>query len=535
MDFSSTLRAATTVIDGGARSFPTAYDDSVPHYQAPTTAYEKIFFIQASRSSQSTPDYSAGWLIPDDRIACNPVFVAHSLLCAIALVRDTLPPGAVPDDTWAQLVSAAATLSTDAEVPPSAQPPSVTKNAFVPSSVPSRRTLSPAASTSSPKRRRLDLTTPAPSPGRNEEDPSPAPAAASEPPPPPAAPQDCVVKVSNNNRRAERERTKKQAAATAKQRYSCGLLEPAESAHAEEKMAYLNIRPTDNAHVAWIIKQPAGEGSDFYQETKSPYSTACNMLAQARAVGTPSTWQNVAAFLQAWRESGSPVSERGTAVVSSQRTPLQRSGRGNALQRAWHMSCVAEDRLATIMIEYRWAMAFLGREYHAKTRELDDDRRCARTQVIDRLWEEIQPNGTKQDRKRLVRRLTQATRWYQVADRLGWGSLCLLPDSVSNKWVKDVPAHAWPLWLDLIERVNPDACAASRALDAWIGNEGLQGGPIQGREKLYIEENGSASQVEEVVDSTDEESSDVESSAESVKSSARRLRQLTLLELFRPQ
>jgi hypothetical protein len=259
------------------------------------------------------------------------------------------------------------------------------------------------------------------------------------------------------------------------------------------------------------------------------------MLAQARAVGTPCTWQNVAVFLQAWRESGSPVSERSTAVVSSQRTLLQRRGRGDAFQRAWHMSCVAEDRLATIIIEYRWAMAFLGREYHAKIRELDDDRRYARTQVIDRLWVEIQPNGTKQDRKRFVRRLTQATRWYQVADTLGWGSLCLLPDSVSNKWVKDVPAHAWPLWLDLIKRVNPDACAASKALDAWIGNEGIQGGPIQGREKLYIEEKGSASQVEEVVDSTDEESSDVESSAEPVKSSARRLRQPTLLELFRPQ
>lgn len=132
--------------------------------------------------------------------------------------------------------------------------------------------------------------------------------------------------------------------------------------------------------------------------------------------------------------------------------------------------------------------------------------------------------------KRFVQHLTQATRWYQVADTLGWGSLCLLPDSVSNKWVKDVPAHAWPLWLDLIKRVNPDACAASRALDAWIGNEG-----IQGREKLYIEEKGSASQVEEIIDSADEESSDIEASAEPMKSSARRLRQLTLLELFRPQ
>lgn len=97
------------------------------------------------------------------------------------------------------------------------------------------------------------------------------------------------------------------------------------------------------------------------------------------------------------------------------------------------MSCVAEDRLAPIIIEYRWAMAFLGREYHAKTRELNDDRRYARTQVIDRLWGDMQPNGSKQDRKRFVWRLTQATRWYQVADTLGWGSLCLLSDSVSNR------------------------------------------------------------------------------------------------------
>jgi hypothetical protein len=157
------------------------------------------------------------------------------------------------------------------------------------------------------------------------------------------------------------------------------------------------------------------------------------MLAQARAVGTPSTWQNVAAFLQAWRESGSPVSERSTVVTSSQRTQRQRSGRGDAFQQAWHISCLAEDRLATILIEYRWAMAFLGREYHAEICKLGDDRRYARTQVIDRLWREIQPHGTKQDRKRFVRRLVQSTRWYQIADTLGWGSLCLLPDSVSNR------------------------------------------------------------------------------------------------------
>lgn len=538
MGFLSILRAATTAIDGGMRSFPTTYDNSVPHYQAPTTAYEKLFFIQASRPSQSTSDYSAGWLIPDDQIACNPVFVAPSLLTAIALVRDTLPPGALPDEAWAQLVSAAVTLSTNTEAPPSAQLPSATKitpvDSSPPQTVPSRRTLSPGASTSSPKRRQRESTTPEPTPPVDEENPSPAPT----PVPKPlslAAPQDYVVNVSNNNRRADRERTKKHAVAAAKRKYSCGLLEPAESASAEEKLAYQNIQPADNAHIAWIIKQPAKEDSDFYQETKSPYATACNMLAKARAVGTPSTWQNVAAFLHAWRENGSPVAERSTAVLSSQSIQLRSEGRANAFQRAWHMSCVAEARLATAIIEYRWAMAFLGRQYHAKIHELNDDRRHARTVVIDCLWVETEPNGTAQHRKRFVRRLTNATRWYQIAESLGWGSLCLLPDTVSNKWVKAFPAHAWPLWLELIKRVNPEACTASRALDAWIGQEGIHGGPIQGQEKLFIEEKGSASQVEEVVDSTDEESSDVESSLQPIKGSARRLRQLTLLELFKPQ
>ncbi|KAK7177790.1 hypothetical protein PSPO01_16161 [Paraphaeosphaeria sporulosa] len=180
-------------------------------------------------------------------------------------------------------------------------------------------------------------------------------------------------------------------------------------------------------------------------------------------------------------------------------------------------------------------MAFLGRAYDAELRKRGDDRRHVKTQVIDALWPSVEPNGTKQGRKRFGKHLALAARWYQVADTLGWGSLCLLPDTVSNRWAKECPAHVWSLWLRLVERVNPDACAASSALDAWIGSAGIDGGPIQGQEKLYIEHRGSASQVEEVVDSTDQESSDSESSAQPVKGSARRLRQPTLLELLQPQ
>lgn len=459
--------------------------------------------------------------------------MAHSLLCAIALIQNTLPPGVVHDDAWAQLVSAAVTLSTDAEMAPSAQtdpemPPSAQPAAATPATPVRRRTLSPP-SASSPKRRRQEPTTPEPTLPGGEENQSPAPA-------PAAAPQDYVVKVSNNNRRAERERNKKQAAAAAKSKCSVGLLEPAESDGADEKIAYHQIQPADNADVAWIIKQPVGEGSDFYQKTESPYLTASTMLAKAREVGSKSTWPNLAAFLQAWREYGTPVPGRGSAVVSSQTAMQLRPGGGAyAFQQSYYTSCVYKQRLAAVIIEYRWAMAFLGRAYHAEIRERGDDRRHVKTQIIDALWELIEPSGTEEGRKRFVRHLTLATRWYQVADTLGWGSLCLLPDAVSNKWVKACPAHVWPLWLQLVKRVNPDACAASRAFDAWIGSECIEGGPIQRRDKLYIEREASAFQVEEVIDSTDDESSEAESSTQLVKGSARRLRQLTLLELLQPQ
>ncbi|KAL5370742.1 hypothetical protein DPSP01_014689 [Paraphaeosphaeria sporulosa] len=383
MTCSSILQAAMTAVDGGARSFPSAYDASVQHYQAPTIAYEKAFFHQASRPSQRTPDYSAGWLIADDRSACKPIFVAHSLLCAIALIQNTLPPGVVHDDAWAQLVSAAVTLSTDAEMAPSAQtdpemPPSAQPAAATPATPGRRRTLSPP-SASSPKRRRQEPTTPEPTLPGGEENQSPAPA-------PAAAPQEYVVKVSNNNRRAERERNKKQAAAAAKSKCSVGLLEPAESDGADEKIAYHQIQPADNADVAWIIKQPVGEGSDFYQKTESPYLTASTMLAKAREVGSKSTWPNLAAFLQAWREYGTPVPGPGSAVASSQTAMQLRPGGGAyAFQQSYYTSCVYKQRLATVIIEYRWAMAFLGRAYHAEIRERGDDRRHVKTQIIDAL------------------------------------------------------------------------------------------------------------------------------------------------------
>ncbi|KAK7177534.1 hypothetical protein PSPO01_16417 [Paraphaeosphaeria sporulosa] len=88
----------------------------------------------------------------------------------------------------------------------------------------------------------------------------------------------------------------------------------------------------------------------------------------------------------------------------------------------------------------------IGRDYHAAIGELGIDPRHLKTSIVDDLWESIGPGGTVEDKKRFFRRLAQATRWYQVAETLGWVSFCLLPDSVSNKWVKNCPAYGSSLW-----------------------------------------------------------------------------------------
>ena len=128
-------------------------------------------------------------------------------------------------------------------------------------------------------------------------------------------------------------------------------------------------------------------------------------------------------------------------------------------------------------------------------------------------------------------------RWYCAAKTLGWGILCLLPYNViTNSWVEnEVRSALWPIWLQLVNRENPNACKASMALDAWLGSEGIAGGPISAKETLYIEASipVPATQVEEVGDS-DDSSEDLEST-QTQASIPHQLRQLTLLELCKPQ
>jgi hypothetical protein len=226
----------------------------------------------------------------------------------------------------------------------------------------------------------------------------------------------------------------------------------------------------------------------------------------------------------------------------------------DAFRRAWGTVNHYEGQLAAVHIQYRWAMAFLGRAYADKIALLEQEDQLAgrgqsrsrngrgnlRTEARTALLPLVYGEATGREKTIFKKRLQRATRWYEAADRLGWGSLCLMPyDEITNTWVEQtLRVGEWNIWLMLVKKVNPDAYTASKALDSWLGSESILGGSIDGKETLQIEAELPTTLygVEEVQDSEDDEdvartqSSAIDLSTES----ARPLRQRTLTELFRP-
>lgn len=93
----SVLETAAEHFDGGARSFPLALEAAVGRsyaYDPPNEDYEKLFFRQAALSGSQRNGlfcpHSAGWLIPNEPSVCKPVFIAHSVLSAIWLLKESL-------------------------------------------------------------------------------------------------------------------------------------------------------------------------------------------------------------------------------------------------------------------------------------------------------------------------------------------------------------------------------------------------------------------------------------------------------------
>ncbi|KAL5401081.1 hypothetical protein PMIN03_011835 [Paraphaeosphaeria minitans] len=144
MHCAAVLDYAAARPDGGPRSFPLAAEGRFLRdfaYDPPTKAYEQLLSRQIAvldpSQSSRTSCHSAGWLIPDEASPRKPVQIAPSLLSAISLIRQMLPPSTLPDGAWKRLVAAAQHLTADPDhldaevededpssVPPSTQKPS---------------------------------------------------------------------------------------------------------------------------------------------------------------------------------------------------------------------------------------------------------------------------------------------------------------------------------------------------------------------------------------------------------------------------
>lgn len=155
----------------------------------------------------------------------------------------------------------------------------------------------------------------------------------------------------------------------------------------------------------------------------------------------------------------------------------------------------------------------------------------------------MNPSATAKEREAFRKRLARATRWYEIAQGLGWGVFALIPhEHFSNSWVEQT-TRAWGLhvWIDLVKKERPDVCAVSRVLDSWLGPEGILGGPISGKQTLSIELDIPTYPVVTGVDDSedDEVGEDIQAlqtqaPSKSHSTPSQNMCQMSLLELFRP-
>jgi hypothetical protein len=584
MHWSTALYQAAERFDGGARSFPLHSEATFARqyaYEPPNEDYQRLFSRRAqiswSQVDEDASPHSAGWLIPDSGSAsiCKPVFIAHSTLAAIWLLRETLNDDALPAESWCRLVRAAQSLADepcedltptrrlrDTAVEPILtgvddntvdEPPSAQVSCSLPRVT--RKRAASSAQASSPKRTCIAINeTPPPSPpisGDNDTG---------------REIRNRVTTITNNNRRAEQQRIKKMDSLRAKKRIELGLQAPDNKAPLQEHAAYNAISQKDEPTIAWLIKQRVSNDADFYTASPTPYFTACTILEKARALGNQSSRYYAAQFLHTWREQGTPfkagtedrqllqASQLHQSVMSS---ASQQGNADSAFRFAWSMCRRYETALAAVHIGSRWAFALLGEAYAQKIQQIRQSDLAAsndrtrnrygkgpvRTEAIAALVKLVYPVPTKKDHEVFRNRLRQASRWHTIVQGLGWGSLLLIPhEEVSNWWLERVlRVGQLGVFVNLVKRERPDLCAASKALEAWLGPDGIAGGPISEKQTLSIEAEAPATiyEVEEIQDSEDEDIEDVAKSPGSLHSQEsvappERLRQMTLLELFHP-
>ncbi|EFQ92599.1 hypothetical protein PTT_10266, partial [Pyrenophora teres f. teres 0-1] len=99
-----------------------------------------------------------------------------------------------------------------------------------------------------------------------------------------------------------------------------------------------------------------------------------------------------------------------------------------------------------------------------------------------------------------------------MSQELGWGILTLIPhDEIANRWIeRTLRVGQLDVWMKLLKKERQDICVASKALESWLGPEGIAGGPISEKKTLSIEAEAPATiyEVEEIQDSEDDETDD---------------------------
>ena len=149
----------------------------------------------------------------------------------------------------------------------------------------------------------------------------------------------------------------------------------------------------------------------------------------------------------------------------------------------------------------------------------------------------------EQERKVFRYYLKQAARWYKVVQALGQSSLLLIPhEEISNQQLeRNLYVVQFNLFLELVKRERPKIYVVSKTLKAQLSLDSIASALISNKQRLSIkvEVPSTINKVEDIADSEDKGTDNIEDVSHSLVSSTSiilplLLCQMTLLELFYP-
>lgn len=553
------LQDASQDIEGFASEEVIAHQ---PIYYPPTEEYQTALRCAADTlaSSQGDGPISAGFILnPDPENACAhpPIFIAHSLTSALWLVRECLPKDTLTNTQWARLISAAnpSTSDTIEQEEEEGEKQAADEQEEAENSREEQE---------QEQEQEQDQEQEQEAEEGEDDDMSDV---------MDAAPKGKMT-ITNKNKAAEKRRATIAMKKRAKRLAKCGLRAPPATAPKLELAAYDSIPPTLEPDYSWIFKQPVSHDTNFFEATDKPYNTASRIIETIRALGNRSSLEQTHAFIMRWRNAGTPFSLGGESLdeIASTAIAVRPSATSRSLARniatSFARKWEAGDRLDRFMaagtIQSRWIAASLARDYQREIDRLEAERGPGRSRHgRGKVTSEAKRNLLRSLRSKPSTdawntRLKRGNRWYTAAKQLGWGILCLYPsDIAASSWVEQgLRLCFWDVWINLVPRLNPEAAQASQAIHRFLGEQGINGGPIATTAQLLIEqptwhevgprlievrEEENREELDgEAMDVDDDEGSDQEPGTQAplspqAKSSSRGARGRSILELFQAE